>query len=112
MHDDWALPKGKLEPGEAPEHAALREVKEEAGVSARLGRLAGYTWYQKEDRPKLVLYWHMVQKGKSTFKPNAEINEVRWLRPAQALKFLTYKTERALVIREALKVAGTLRFPN
>jgi 8-oxo-dGTP diphosphatase len=112
VHDDWSLPKGKLEPGETPEHAALREVKEELGVNAQLGRLAGFTWYHKEDHPKLVLFWHMVRRGKSAFRPNAEINQVEWLRPAQALKLLTYKSERLLVVRQALKLAGTLRFPR
>ncbi|HEX8910321.1 MAG TPA: NUDIX domain-containing protein, partial [Anaeromyxobacteraceae bacterium] len=32
--DDWSLPKGKLEPGEGFEEAALREVAEETGLSA------------------------------------------------------------------------------
>ena len=111
-HDDWSLPKGKLEPGEAPEHAALREVKEEVGVSASLGRLAGFTWYQKNNHPKLVLFWHMVKRGKSSFVPNDEVNQVLWLRPAKALKMLTYKSERLLVARQGLKLARALRFPH
>ena len=36
-YDDWSLPKGKLEPGEAFEEAALREVEEETGMRCRLG---------------------------------------------------------------------------
>ena len=37
-HDDWSLPKGKLDPGESFEDAALREVEEETGVRGRLVR--------------------------------------------------------------------------
>ena len=37
-YDDWSLPKGKVDPGETDEQAALREVQEEASVEARSGR--------------------------------------------------------------------------
>ena len=36
-YDDWSLPKGKLEPGEGWEQAALREVEEETGLRCELG---------------------------------------------------------------------------
>ena len=36
-YDDWALPKGKVEQRETDEEAALREVREETGLSCRLG---------------------------------------------------------------------------
>lgn len=32
-HDEWVLPGGKLEPGETPEHAVIREVAEELGLT-------------------------------------------------------------------------------
>src|SRR5919107_5088546 len=37
-YDDWSLPKGKLDPGEGFVEAALREVEEETGFRARLGK--------------------------------------------------------------------------
>ena len=36
-YDDWSLPKGKADPGESDEDAAVREVEEETGVRCRLG---------------------------------------------------------------------------
>jgi 8-oxo-dGTP diphosphatase len=36
-YDDWSLPKGKLDPGETWEQAALREVEEEVGLRCTLG---------------------------------------------------------------------------
>jgi 8-oxo-dGTP diphosphatase len=39
--DFWSLPGGKIEPGEAPEAAALREVQEETGLSPRIAGVIG-----------------------------------------------------------------------
>ena len=36
-YDDWSLPKGKLEPGETHQEAALREVREETGLRCERG---------------------------------------------------------------------------
>ena len=42
---DWSLPKGKLDPGETWQQAALREVEEEIGFRCRLGRELSQTEY-------------------------------------------------------------------
>jgi 8-oxo-dGTP diphosphatase len=101
IQQDWTLPKGKLEHEETPAAGALREVREEIGSEARLGKIAGTTWYLKHGRPKLVLYWHMRRNGPQNFTPNKEIAEVRWLRPREALALLTYDTEKDLVRQAA-----------
>ncbi|MGH9029764.1 MAG: NUDIX hydrolase [Acidimicrobiales bacterium] len=94
---DWSLPKGKLEPGELPEAGALREVEEETGLTCRLGRLIGYTEYvDRRGRPKIVAYWRMeVLSGK--FRPNQEVDELRWAEGAEALDLLTYARDRDLL---------------
>ena len=40
-YDDWSLPKGKLDAGEHPLVAAVREVGEETGLEATVGALLG-----------------------------------------------------------------------
>src|SRR5688572_5599802 len=59
-HDDWSLPKGKLDPGESWEDAALREVEEEIGMSCELGReLPSSSYTDNKGRGKVVRYWMM-----------------------------------------------------
>lgn len=107
---DWSLPKGKVDAGESPEAAALREVHEETGVTARLLRPASPVHYPRGERLKVVLYWHMEAADVPVFQPNAEVDELLWATPAEALARLTHETERELVRREtASAAAGTVR---
>ena len=96
-YDDWSLPKGKLDPGETWEEAALREVREEIGFSCRLGRELPPTSYtDQKGRAKVVRYWMMEPEG-GEFTPNDEVDELRWLIPSAAAELLTYPHDRALV---------------
>src|SRR5213593_73879 len=74
-YDDWTLPKGKLEPGESVEEAALREVFEETGIRAEIERRIGETAYRdRHGRPKRVTYFAM-RPVSGTFTPNTEVDE-------------------------------------
>jgi 8-oxo-dGTP pyrophosphatase MutT (NUDIX family) len=46
LSERWTLPAGKLQPGESPEVAALRELHEEAGLSGELVRATGESSFQ------------------------------------------------------------------
>jgi 8-oxo-dGTP diphosphatase len=96
-YDDWSLPKGKLDPGETWEEAALREVEEEIGVRCELGRELPPVFYtDNKGRDKVVRYW-MMQPKDGEFEPNPEVDEVRWLVPSAAAELLTYPHDREMV---------------
>jgi 8-oxo-dGTP diphosphatase len=109
-YDDWALPKGKAGQLERDEDAALREVKEETGLTCRLGdELPSTTYLDADGRPKVVRYWSMtVVPGSgggahgddllSALDPS-EIDDVRWSPIGPARRRLTYP--RDVVVLDA-----------
>jgi 8-oxo-dGTP pyrophosphatase MutT (NUDIX family) len=97
LQDDWTLPKGKLEEGESPEQAALREVEEETGLRCAITRPAGCTAYvDRKGRDKVVCYW-VMRPLEGGFQPNDEVDALRWLTVDEALAALSYPVDRALL---------------
>jgi len=97
-YDDWSLPKGKLDEGEDFEQAALREVEEEIGLRCRLGaELTPVAYSDRKGRPKVVRYWLMEPGDEVTFTPNDEVDELRWLAPAESAGVLSYHADVDLV---------------
>ncbi len=96
-YDDWSFPKGKLEPGEREEDAAIREVEEETGLRCRLEREIATTRYRDgRGRPKTVRYWLMTPEGGRLAAAN-EIDDARFVPVAEAPGLLTYERDRELL---------------
>ncbi|GLY21088.1 putative hydrolase MutT/NUDIX [Micromonospora sp. NBRC 101691] len=89
-YGDWSLPKGKLEPGEHPLLAALREVAEEADVQGVPQVRLPSVSYRSEGRPKVVDYWSLRAGAGGGFQAGTEVDEVRWLPVAAALDLVSY----------------------
>ncbi|MEZ5145135.1 MAG: NUDIX hydrolase [Acidimicrobiales bacterium] len=94
-YDDWSLPKGKLDPGEGHAEAALREVEEETGYRCELGReLRSVRYRDNKGRPKVVRYWAMtVVDGDGAFRPDDEVDEIRWVPMARASTAISYQRD-------------------
>ena len=96
-YDDWTLPKGKLDAGETFEEAALREMWEETGLRCRLERELPAVEYSVGTRPKVVRYWLMSVESDPGFVANDEVDELRWLSPADAAALLTYDRDKEVL---------------
>ncbi len=95
-YDDWSLPKGKLDAGEHPLPAAVREVCEETGLEAVVGRRGVQTRYPVRNGVKRVDYWLMQAVG-GAFVPNSEVDELRWLPVPEASALVTHEHDRVVL---------------
>jgi 8-oxo-dGTP pyrophosphatase MutT (NUDIX family) len=98
-----ALPKGHPEKDESAADAALREVREEAGVQARLVEKLGDVryWYTRGGRrvAKLVSFFLLEYVSGAVEDHDREVEHARWLTLEEAGRELTYKGERDMVQR-------------
>jgi 8-oxo-dGTP pyrophosphatase MutT (NUDIX family)/phosphohistidine phosphatase SixA len=97
-YDDWTLPKGKVEVGESVPACAVREVREETGVTIRLNVPLDSISYEAGNAGlKKVDYWAGVVLDSVRRAPDAEVDVVSWLPVRAALGRLTYSHDHFLV---------------
>ena len=83
----WDMPKGKIDPGESPEQAAVREVQEETGlVNLMLGDFLAHTYHTYEQKGERILkktWWYRMETTDNQLVPQTEedIEEIRWVEP-------------------------------
>lgn len=105
-YDDWSLPKGKVDPGETEPVTAVREILEETGQHAQLGRRLGAVRYPVTQGVKKVRYWAAQAQG-GDFVPNHEVDDLVWLPVDAAMKELQYAYDRKMLRRFAKQPADT-----
>ena len=98
-----ALPKGHPDPGESAADAALREVREEAGVTATVREKLGDVryFYQRGGRrvAKVVSFYLLDYVAGEPEEHDHEVEVARWMALDEAARELTYKGERQMAAR-------------
>lgn len=87
----WVLPKGHIEPGERPVDAAVREVREETGVTVEIGEPLGYSSWSAGDEQVLVQYF--LARALSV-EPGQEGRVLMWLPYSEASSVLDFDDAR------------------
>ena len=117
----WVMPKGSLEENESYKQAALREVKEESGVSARIVRYLGKTRYsfravplnpQSEILHKTV-HWYLCATNSFQCVPQAEefFADVGFYKQHEAYYLLKFHDEKQ-IMRRAFAEYSSIRSEN
>jgi 8-oxo-dGTP diphosphatase len=101
----WQLPKGMIDAGETPEQAAIREVREEAGIETDL--IAGIDkteyWFSADrdgERTRFhkFVHWFLLRyRSGNVENHDHEVLEARWETVEVALEMLVFKNERDVV---------------
>jgi 8-oxo-dGTP pyrophosphatase MutT (NUDIX family) len=106
-----ALPKGHPENGETPADAAIREVREEAGVETTVREKLGDVryWYQRDGRriAKTVTFFLLDYVAGEPADHDHEVEHARWIGLEQAARELSYKGERDMAARALLRASAS-----
>ena len=99
-YNDWSLPKGKVEEGEALISCAYREILEETGFNIKLGPYVGSVEYYVPDGLKHVAYWSAsLIEDHSSFHANEEVDQLIWLDIESAMFRATRDSDRYILER-------------
>lgn len=112
----WQLPKGIIDAGESAEIAALREVREEAGIETELIELIEKVeyWYvgnhqgERVRFHKFVYFYLLKYLSGEVENHDHEIAEARWVKVDEAVEMLAFKSEKD-VVAKACELIKTLQ---
>jgi len=110
----WQLPKGIIDAGESEEQAALREVREEAGIECELLEKIETVeyWYFATEKGgriryhKFVHFFLLEYISGDVRDHDHEIAEARWVSIDEAIEMLAFKSERDVVGKASELIAG------
>ena len=110
----WVLPKGNIDPGEAAAETAVREVREETGLDARLVEKLGdvkyvYTW--DGERIFKIVSFFLLRAGRGRLgeieeRMRVEVAEATWLPLDDAPRLLAYGGERQMAAKARDRLAA------
>jgi 8-oxo-dGTP diphosphatase len=109
----WQLPKGIIDAGETPEVAAMRELREEAGLETEVVDLIEKIeyWYVGSEKGRQVrfhkfVYFYLLRYVRGEVSDHDhEILEARWVAPDEAILRLSFKSEKQ-VVAKAIAMLG------
>lgn len=105
----WGFPKGHINSGEKSEAAAVREIKEETDIEAKVVKKLGDSRYiftkDGEKVFKVVVYFLLRYVSGEPKPQDLEVLELNWYDPEEALKLLSFKKDKEM-LEQALEIVN------
>ena len=79
----WGLPKGYVDEAELPEHAAIRELKEETGLNGEILRILGIRTRVKTEKTAVFICYLVEATDYKTARCEKEISDIKWVKSTQ-----------------------------
>ena len=79
----WRLPKGYVDEAELPEHAAIRELKEETGLNGEILRILGIRTRVKTEKTAVFICYLVEATDYKTARCEKEISDIKWVKSTQ-----------------------------
>lgn len=95
----WAFPKGHVEANETEAETALREIREETGLTVQLDTnfRAVVTYSPKPNVVKDVVYFAAVPTGGHAQMQAEEVTDMRWVPIGEADRLITYENDKGVL---------------
>ncbi len=97
----WGLPKGAVNDGETSEAAALREVKEETGIDAKIVKPLDTIEYYFRAGDTLIhkrVDFYLMDYVAGELEPQlSEVDDVEWVELSSAIQRASFDSERKLL---------------
>jgi 8-oxo-dGTP diphosphatase len=93
----WEFPGGKIAPGESPEQALSRELEEELGVSASIGREVYRTRHEYRDADGVVELMFFTAEISRAQPRNLAFEKIEWVEPERLTEYDFLPADRELI---------------
>jgi len=92
----WCLPGGFMELDETPERCALRELKEETGLSGRIDMLLGVSASPNRQYGTVIMLGYRVAQISGSIKPGDDVSEAAFFQH-DALPDIAFESHRQFI---------------